>query len=231
MNRKPLVVCVIQARMGSTRLPGKVLMDLAGEPLLQRLLERVSRSRLTDEIVVATSERAENVPIEKLCRDLCYPCWRGSEGDVLARVIEAAGHADIVIRLTGDNPFVDGALIDFVLEKFLDAWPGIHYAANVEASGFPYGLFVEVVDMGALRKAADSDDPMDREHVTWHIRRRPSVFKVQTVLSPLKYLVEGLSIDTMDDYKRLKPLFEDMYLRDPNFSFLDIATYKDRRLI
>ena len=231
MIRKPFVVCVIQARMGSKRLPGKVLMDLAGAPLLQRLMERVKRSTLIEEVVVATSDRLENAPIEALCRHLGFSCWRGSEEDVLSRVIDAAGGADIVIRLTADNPFVDGALVDFVLQKFLDAWPGIHYAANLTDSGFPYGLFVEVVDMDALKMAADSDDPMDREHVTWHIRQRPSKFKVQTVMSPVKYLDEGLTIDTTDDYKRLKPVFENMYRKNPNFSFIDVAKHENRRFI
>lgn len=231
MSREPLVVCVIQARMGSKRLPGKILMDLAGAPLLQRLLERVKRSTLIDRIVVATSDRSENAPVEALCRDLGYSCWRGSEDDVLVRVIDAAADADIVIRLTADNPFVDGALVDLVLQKFLDAWPGIHYAANVTDSGFPYGLFVEVADMDALKMAADSDDPMDREHVTWHIRQRTSEFKIQTVLSPVKYPDEGLTFDSMDDYKRLKPVFEDMYRKNPNFSFIDIARYENRKLI
>jgi spore coat polysaccharide biosynthesis protein SpsF len=217
--------------MGSKRLPGKILMDLAGAPLLQRLLERVKRSKLIDRIVVATSDRSENAPVETLCRDLGYSCWRGSENDVLVRVIDAAADADIVIRLTADNPFVDGALVDLVLQKFLDAWPGIHYAANVTDSGFPYGLFVEVADMNALKMAADSDDPMDREHVTWHIRQRPSEFKIQTVLSPVKYPDEGLTFDSIDDYKRLKPVFEDMYRKNPNFSFIDIAKYENRKLI
>lgn len=223
MGELPSIACVIQARMASTRLPGKVLMDLAGAPLLQRLFERVSCSRLINRIVVATSDRPENDAIEALCVKMGCSVWRGSETNVLARMIDAAGDAEIMVRLTADNPFVDGLLVDFVVESFLKCWPAIRYAENIEKSGFPYGLFVEVADMEALNLAAGSADDMDREHVTWYLRRKPLEFPSVTVNAPIAFPTQSLTIDTIEDYQRLKPFYEDLFRWKPNFGFADIA--------
>ena len=217
--------------MGSVRLPGKVLLDLAGAPLLQRLIERVSRSRFLDNIVVATSDYPENDAIEALCSEIGCMVWRGSETDVLARMIDAAGEAAILVRLTADNPFVDGLLVDYVVEAFLRSWPVTRYAANIEASGFPYGLFVEVVDMEALLSAAMSKDQMDREHVTWYVRQRPQQFPSVTVKAPIAMSNQSLTIDTQDDYQRLKPLFENLFSQNPDFTYTDIAYYHQQTQI
>lgn len=225
MPDRPRVVAVVQARMGSTRLPGKILLDMAGAPLLERLVERVRWAGLVDRVIVATGDGVDNDPIEALCDRIGCEVFRGSEDDVLARVMAAAGDADAVVRLTADNPFVDGALIDFVLTRFLAAWPDIAYASNTERSGFPYGLFVEVAAMWALRRAAQSEDPMDREHVTWYIRQRPDQFATLAITAPVPFANDSLTIDTPQDYQRLKPVFEDYHRRKPDFTFSDIADW------
>jgi spore coat polysaccharide biosynthesis protein SpsF (cytidylyltransferase family) len=201
-------------------------MDLAGAPLLQRLYERISSSRLSDRIVVATSNCSENDAVEALCLKIGCAVSRGSETDVLGRMICAAGDAEVMVRLTADNPFVDGFLIDYVLERFLKARPHIRYASNIVGSGFPYGLFVEVTDMAALVVAAESKDLMDREHVTWYIRQRPTDFPALTIKAPLELPQQPLSIDTKQDYLRLKAVFESMYQRKTDFSLADIARYQ-----
>jgi len=139
--------------MGSRRLPGKVLMDLAGAPLLQRLIERVRGAHFIDRLVLAIPGGAENDIIEVLCNRWKCEVYRGSESNVLHRILGAADDAEVIVRLTADNPFVDRNLVDYVLGAYLSAAPPVCYASNIEDSGFPYGLYVEVVAESALRIA------------------------------------------------------------------------------
>lgn len=221
---EPRVVGVIQARMGSTRLPGKVLMPLAGAPLLQRLIERVRGARRLAHLVVATSEQPENDAIAELCARIGCPCHRGSESDVLRRMLDACGaDADIMVRLTADNPFVDGELVDMVVAALLAEWPRAAYAANVDDCGFPYGLFVEAAATAPLRRALASSDPMDHEHVTWHVRQRPETYPRVNVRAPLPFGCSSLTIDTPEDYQRLRPFFERLHAGAPSFTYRDIA--------
>lgn len=214
---------LVQARMGSSRLPGKVMLPLAGAPLIQRLIERLRRSRRLDDLVIATSDQAENTPLAALCDSLACRVYRGSEEDVLGRMVAAAGEADIVVRLTGDNPFVDGLLVDDLLD-FFDAGDRLDYVANIEDSGFPYGLYAEVVRMDALRFAMQSDDPMDREHVTWFLRRQPERFRRATMKAGADLSAAALTIDTEDDYRRLAPVFADHFARNQAFTYRDVMT-------
>ncbi|HHQ47945.1 MAG TPA: acylneuraminate cytidylyltransferase, partial [Acidobacteria bacterium] len=114
------VVAVLQARMGSTRLPGKVLMDLAGRPVLGWAVERLRRAGTLDELVVATSDRDGDDPIVVFCERMDVPCYRGSEDDVLDRYYRAARryHADVVVRVTGDDPLIDPGVVDQVVRAF-----------------------------------------------------------------------------------------------------------------
>ncbi len=216
------VVAVIQARMGSKRLPGKVLAPLAGAPLLQHLVARVRRSRRLDDVVVATSDQAADDAITALCATLGVACFRGSEWDVLDRVLAAAGNAEIVVRLTADNPFVDGALIDYVLAAALPTMPPAVYASNIACGDFPVGLYVEVAAKAALLVAAESSDPADREHVTWYLRRQPERFPATDVGAPGRFPDMPLTIDTAADLTRVGGLFAAFHGRDPNFNYRDL---------
>lgn len=219
-------VGVIQARMNSTRLPGKILMTLAGAALLQRLVERVKRSQRLDALVVATTTTPVDDRVADLCAAIDVPCFRGDESDVLQRVYSAARQfgADVLVRLTADNPFVDGALVDYVLDAYLAASPAVPYASNVEGCGFPYGLYVEVVSMEALAATLSSSDPMDREHVTWHMRQRPEKYRSLAVRAPGRFAYRELTIDTAEDYARVGAIFEDHFGRNPDFSFRDLMS-------
>lgn len=219
-------VGVIQARMNSARLPGKILMPLAGAVLLQRLVERVKRSLRLDTLVVATTATPVDDRVADLCTAIDVPCFRGDETDVLQRVYSAARQykAHVLVRLTADNPFVDGLLVDYVLDAYLAASPAVHYASNVEGCGFPYGLYVEVVSMEALAGALSSSDPMDREHVTWHLRQRPDRYRSLAVQAPGRFPYRELTIDTAEDYARVGAIFEDHFSRNPDFSFRDLMS-------
>ena len=215
------VVAVIQARMGSSRLPGKVLAPLAGEPLLKRLIARVRPARRLDGLIVATSQAPADDAVAAVCAATGTACFRGSETDVLGRFIAAADSldADIAVRLTGDNPAVDASLVDYVLDRALPHMPPAVYVHNVDDSGFPRGLYVEAATMAALRTAAGDADDTDREHVTWHLRRRPEAFPAVVVKAPGRFAEVSLTVDTHEDLRRLNDIFRSLYRSAPDFDF------------
>jgi spore coat polysaccharide biosynthesis protein SpsF (cytidylyltransferase family) len=137
------VVATIQARMGSTRLPGKVLLDWAGEPMLARVIERIRRAETVDEVVVATTVRPSDHPIADLCVERNWACCRGSENDVLDRYYQTAvaHQADVVVRITSDCPLIEPAIVDRVVREFLEGQPTVHCACNLlPVRTFPRGL-------------------------------------------------------------------------------------------
>jgi len=165
------IVAVIQARMTSTRLPGKVLMDIAGKPALELMLSRVSKAKTLDRIVIATTSNATDDPVADLCRRLGVGVFRGSEVDVLERYLGAAleARATTVVRLTADCPFADPAVIDGAVDFFRGGY--WDYAGNANRRTFPDGLDVEVFSATALGRAArEARHPFAREHVTPYLR-------------------------------------------------------------
>lgn len=216
-NRR--VAGIVLARMNSSRLPGKVLLPLAGAPLLQRLLERVRGADHLDALVVATTTGTEDDVIAALCAGLNVICYRGSENDVLGRVLMAARSvdADVVVRLTADNPLVGADLVDLVVGRFLGAEPQVCYAHSVDGTGFPYGLFVEVIAREALERSHATADAEEQEHVTLHLRRHPESYPALAVKTPERFSLERATIDTADEYREVAALFERLHRVDPDF--------------
>lgn len=171
-------LAVVQARMSSRRLPGKVLAEVAGEPMLALLLTRLRRAQLLDEIVVATSDEEVDDPVAQVAAALGARVHRGSRDDVLARFAGALGDRDgPVVRITADCPFVDPAVVDAAVALFADT-PDCAYAGNVVERVHPDGLDVEVVDAEALRAVErETQDPYDREHVTPAVHADPVRFR------------------------------------------------------
>lgn len=172
---------VVQARMGSTRLPKKVMMPIDGVPMIELLLARLARAEEIDEVVVATSEDPRNLPLAEHVEKLGFRCFRGSENDVLDRYLHAAraAKADVVVRITGDCPLVDPRLVDQVIRQFRSA--DVDYCSNIDPPTFPDGLDIEVFSLAALERAGrETQDAHDHEHVTPYLRssskfRRASV--------------------------------------------------------
>ncbi|CAB3637572.1 MAG: aminotransferase class III-fold pyridoxal phosphate-dependent enzyme [Achromobacter sp.] len=165
------VVAIVQARMGSTRLPNKVMKRIGGKPMIELLLARLSCSNEIDEIVLATSEAAQNAPLIEHVRSLGYRCHAGSEDDVLDRYYQAARISDatVVVRITGDCPLVDPALVDDVIRGYKVA--EVDYFSNTDPPTYPDGLDIEVFSFAALERAAkETSVPFDREHVTPYLR-------------------------------------------------------------
>jgi spore coat polysaccharide biosynthesis protein SpsF len=165
-------MAIVQARMSSTRLPGKSLADVGGEPLLSLLLRRLQSSRKLDCVVIATSIDPSDDPIEATAGTMGCRVYRGDRDDVLSRFVAAAdGHTGPIVRITADCPLLDPTIADEVIDLFL-AGPECDYASNIEPRTYPDGLDVEVVSRELLDRIAGSvDDPSDREHVTSAIRR------------------------------------------------------------
>ena len=190
------VVAIVQARVGSSRLPGKVLADLAGRPMLARVVERVCRAARVRDVAVATSRRPEDDAVAALCRAIGVRCVRGSERDVLDRYHDAARAtgADDVARITADCPLLDPAVLDVVAEAYHGA--RADYACNIEPPTFPHGLDVEAVSREALERAwRNARSPEEREHVTLYIRDRRAQFRCVNVrhhadLSALRWTVD-----------------------------------------
>lgn len=166
------VAAIVQARMGSTRLPNKVMKLIDGVPMIEILLARLARTRLIDQIVVATSMQPQNEPLVRHVKGLGYACEQGSENDVLDRYVQAATahQADVVVRITGDCPLVDPELVDECVRRFKNA--EVDYFSNIDPPTYPDGLDIEVVTFDALKRAmVESDKAFDHEHVTPYVRQ------------------------------------------------------------
>jgi spore coat polysaccharide biosynthesis protein SpsF len=215
------IVGIVQARMGSSRLPGKVLRPIRGIPLLQYQLTRLRHARELDDLCVATTQRQQDDPIETLCRGLGVGVFRGSEEDVLQRYVQAAEStsADAVVRLTGDCPLLDPLLLDAVVRAFRAASPPYDYYSNTLDRGFPPGMDVEVIDRKALERAdREATDPAEREHVTLHLYRRPSDYR----LGSYDY---RLTVDTLEDFERVKKIIEMLEPTEAAPSFTELTAW------
>jgi len=169
------IVALVQARMGSTRLPGKVLKSIVNKPMIELLLTRLSQSSKLDQIVVAASEEVQNDKLQSVIESLGYKCTRGSEKDVLNRFYESAKSlkADVIVRITGDCPLVDSMLVDECIQGYQNS--KVDYFSNVDPATYPDGLDIEVMSFKAIQRANnETDSEFDREHVTPYIRNSDS---------------------------------------------------------
>ena len=214
-------VAIIQARTGSTRLPGKILLPLLGEPLLVRVVRRVDRAKSIDATVVATTTLADDDAIADLGANEGWLVERGSEMDLLDRYLRAgrAHDAERVVRITSDCPLIDPDLIDEVVAALEAA--GSDYASNtLEPRTLPRGLDVEAMTMAALEAAGHEDhDPASREHATPFIYRHPERFRLTRVSYPLDLSVHRWTVDTPEDYELVCRLYDALGRDD--FSWLD----------
>lgn len=222
------VVAIVQARMGSARLPDKVMKLIGGVPMIELLLTRLVRSTQISQVVVATSTDERNTPLVEHVQKLGYECVRGSETDVLERYLLAARHvkADVVVRITGDCPLIDPGLVDRAIEQFKSA--GVDYLSNVAPATYPDGLDTEVFDLKALERAGrESQEPFDREHVTPYLRCKGS-FKTDVMcngedLSGLRW-----TVDEPADFDVVSKVFAN-FAPDIHFSWTQVLELQRMR--
>lgn len=223
---------IIEARMVSTRLPGKTLAPIMGRPMLELLIERLRCARLLDDIVVATTDRPEDTAIEVLANRLNVGCYRGSSEDVLDRVLRAAQHyqVDLVVEVTGDCPLIDPDIVDQVVQLALGT--GYDYVANNLILTYPRGLDVRAFPTKTLAEVAmRTDDPADREHVSLYIYEHPERYRIMNIESDLPEKWQGvrLTVDTAEDLLVVNNIFEHLYPEDPHFGLAEIVALLERR--
>jgi len=219
------IVATIEARMTSTRLPGKVLLEADGKPMLKHLVDRLRQVKSIQVIVLATTINSTDDCLEAFAKEEKIAYFRGSEEDVMGRVIGAADavKADIVVEITGDCPIIDPLLVEQTIQMFLHNT--CEYANNCLIPSYPDGMATQVYSLETLkRSAALTNEPLDREHVTLHICNHPDLFRHVNLMAPpdLYWPGLGLTLDEPKDYELLKILIEYFGPSKPYFSCREV---------
>jgi len=229
------IVATIEARMTSSRLPGKVLMTAGGKPMLQILVERLRRSAYIDDIVVATTTNAQDEPIVAFCNSFGIQVFRGSELNVLERVCGAAqaAQAQVLVEITGDCPLIDPVLADGVIEAFIEQFPERRYISNTGPEiSMPWGFDVQVFwaeDLYAIN--ADNPDDDDKEHVSYRFYRPESGDRYKPYF--IRYTGElnrpelRVTLDYQEDYELIKAAYEALAPVNPAFGAVDVIRWLD----
>ena len=224
---KRKILTIIQARMGSSRLAGKVLYPIVhGKSALRIMIERVSKAN-TGTVMVASTVNSDDEAIEKECSLLGCDCFRGSEENILDRCYRAAlqynlAPSDVVIRLTADCPMFDKKVANKVIDTFLQL-EGAEYVSNTNPPTFPDGLDIEVFTFAILEKMwKNATTDMEKEHTTLYVRKRMDEFVTDNIVYKDNLSKTGWSLDTLDDFKFIQKVFEHLYDDNPDFDMQDI---------
>jgi len=223
------IIVTIEARMSSTRLPGKVLLPILGKPALEHMIQRVKAARYVDEIVIATTTNSADDEIVSLCQRLGVGYYRGSEDNVLERVYLAAKtfKADLICKLTGDCPLIDPLIIDHMILEHLNG--KYDYSSNrLNERSYAIGFDTEVFDFNTLEKTYQSTkDIMDLTHVTCYIYHHPQKFKLHAVNAPIS-LQSGdlrITLDTIEDFTLIEKIFKALQKDESTFSAYEIVHF------
>jgi len=221
-------IATIEARMTSTRLPGKVLMPAVGKPMLELMIERLRWAPSIEEIVVATTVNAADDPIVALAERLGAGVWRGSEEDVLSRVLGAAQHyqADVIVETTGDCPLIDPEIVEACIQAYRSS--GVDYLSNILERSYPIGMDTQVFSTAVLADVAErTQDPQDHEHVSLFIYRHPELYSLKNLKAPPSETDPELrlTLDTAEDYQLICAVFAALYPRHRDFSLGEILAF------
>lgn len=223
------ITTILQARTGSSRLPGKVLMDLLGAPMLARQVERLRRAKHLGRLVIATSDASADDALEALATEIGVDFVRGPLDDVLRRYAIAAERfpSEHVIRVTGDCPLADPDVFDLVVAQHFET--GADYSSNTIPPTFPDGLDVEVVKASLLLEADRlADRPSEREHVTMYFKNRPERFNLQNVTSNTDLSAERWTVDEPQDFAFVEAVYARLYPANPAFGWRDVLSLLER---
>lgn len=225
---------ILQARMQASRLPGKVLMPALGRPLLSYNIERIARARRVDRVVVATTDEPEDDPIAQMCAAEGVPVFRGSELDVLDRICRCAQTFGMPVfaKLTADNPLIDPAVIDEVVEVFLGRPEAYDYVSNNHPPTWQDGQEVEVIRLAALETAwREADKPFQREHVTPFLWDQPARFRLVNVAraDDTWYHAYRWTLDYPEDYEFMRRVLEELYPQAPAFDTAQLMDFLQSR--
>ncbi len=229
MGKNPAkVVIVVQARMSSTRFPGKILKPILGKSLLARMIERLRMIRHKATIVIATSDSDQDDIIEAEAQAIGVPCFRGSLNNCLDRHYQAGKKfgADVVIKIPSDCPLIDPRIIDLVLGRYFVHEGEYDFVNNLHPATWPDGNDVEIMTMACIEKAwKEATRPLEIEHTTPYIWENPDIFKILNVTWPVGFdysMSHRFTIDYPEDYEFIKRVYEELYPRIPDFNCEDI---------
>ncbi|MGE7910998.1 cytidylyltransferase domain-containing protein [Lysinibacillus xylanilyticus] len=217
------IVAIIQARMGSTRLPGKILKIVNDRPLLSYQIERLQQSSYITDLVIATTIDDKDDLIVDFCKKNNVLCFRGSEEDVLARYYETAKafEADAIVRITSDCPIIDVQVVDKTIRYFIDN-KNLDYVSNTVEKTYPRGQDTEIFSFAVLERAYNEAIlKRDREHVTAYFYTNPKVFKIGSVKNEIDYSRYRWTVDTEEDFNLIKNIIENLYCENPEFTLKD----------
>jgi spore coat polysaccharide biosynthesis protein SpsF len=217
---------VIQARMGSTRLPGKVLKEVNGKTLLAYQIERVRRVQSIDEIIIATTTEPQDDQIVDFCISNNVNYFRGSVSDVLDRYFQSSirFELDAVVRLTSDCPLIDPVIIDKVIETFIGIYPNVDYVSNTIERTYPRGMDTEIMSFSTLQRAhSNANEMFFREHVTSYIYNHPEKFRILNVAAEENQSDYRLTVDTEEDFELIKRILEKLYKESKDFTLKEIV--------
>ncbi|MBU3759285.1 MAG: acylneuraminate cytidylyltransferase [Candidatus Omnitrophica bacterium] len=209
------ITALIQARMGSSRLPGKVMEDIEGKAMLARVIERVQKAAGLSAVAVVTSVTEQDQAIENFCLRVGVPCFRGSENNVLDRYYRAASYfkAEAVMRITSDCPLIDPVVIDELIWMFKEA--KADYGSNFFERRFPRGLDAEVMTFAALEKVwMQAKEPYQQTHVTPYFYQNPSLFNIASLRCPMDQSAKRWTVDTLDDLCFVRAVYHILRPRD-----------------
>lgn len=220
------VLCIVQARIGSTRLPGKILLSLEGKTVLEHVINRVKASNKISDVVLATTISKDDVEVVRFVSSLGIRVFAGSENDVLDRFYQAAKllNPDHVVRITSDCPMIDPELIDKVIVNHSKT--NADYTSNTIVETYPDGEDVEVIKFSALKRAhQEAELESEREHVTPYVRKHPEIFKLHNVGNSENLSGMRWTIDQNEDYEFLKIIFRNLYHKNPLFGMNEILDF------
>ncbi len=228
------IVTVIQARMSSTRLPGKVMLPILGKPLLIRMIERVQAAKLIGQLVVATSINTEDDEIENLCNENKIICYRGHLTDLLDRHYQVGKlyNANAIVKIPSDCPLIDPGVIDKVLDHYINS-EELDYVSNLHPATYPDGNDVEIFSFEAIECAwKDANKDFEREHTTPFIWENQDYFSIGNVTWETGYdhsTSHRWTIDFPEDYEFIRKVYEELYPINPTFSLTDILNLLNQK--
>jgi spore coat polysaccharide biosynthesis protein SpsF len=221
-------VAIVQARMGSTRLPNKVLVDIEGTPLLTRVIERTRAAQAVDELVVATTTEAADDQLEEFMRASRVPVFRGDRDDVLDRFYQCAVHhgAEVIVRVTADDPLKDPEVVERACAA-LTRDPALDYCSNTIEPSYPEGLDIEVFRFEALARAwREARLPSEREHVTPYIWKHPEIFRIENFRFERDLSSWRWTVDKANDVAFMRAVFAH-FAGAPLIGFREIIEWLD----
>jgi spore coat polysaccharide biosynthesis protein SpsF len=232
----PMILAILQARMSSSRLPGKVLTPILGIPMLQHQLQRLNQCKSIDKLVVATSTQSSDDLLASMCEQIGQACYRGDLNNVLKRFYDCTvkygaekygaeqSQPTHIVRLTGDCPLIDSSVVDDVVNKHVQK--KYDYTTNAYPQSFPDGLDVEVMTAQTLKTIYQkATQPEEFEHVTFYVRRYAQDFSIGTLTCDQDLSEQRWTVDYPEDFALAKAVFEGLYEKNPHFNYQQVLTF------